>query len=69
MEDAAILAQLIKSSATVPLEDEYGKSVLTLREPQAPDSVVTVRNVPADTLAVGRAKQRNIEGWKRPTKK
>ncbi|ERI53725.1 bifunctional N-acetylglucosamine-1-phosphate uridyltransferase/glucosamine-1-phosphate acetyltransferase [Pseudomonas sp. EGD-AK9] len=26
-------------------------------------------DVPADTLAVGRAKQRNIEGWKRPTKK
>lgn len=26
-------------------------------------------NVPADTLAVGRAKQRNISGWKRPTKK
>jgi bifunctional UDP-N-acetylglucosamine pyrophosphorylase/glucosamine-1-phosphate N-acetyltransferase len=30
-------------------------------------SVVTV-DVPADTLAVGRAKQRNIEGWKRPVK-
>jgi len=26
-------------------------------------------DVPADTLAVGRAKQRNISGWKRPTKK
>jgi len=25
-------------------------------------------DVPADTLAVGRAKQRNISGWKRPTK-
>jgi bifunctional UDP-N-acetylglucosamine pyrophosphorylase/glucosamine-1-phosphate N-acetyltransferase len=31
-------------------------------------SVIT-SDVPADTLAVGRAKQRNIEGWKRPTKK
>ncbi len=31
-------------------------------------SVVT-SDVPADMLAVGRAKQRNIEGWKRPTKK
>lgn len=30
-------------------------------------SVVTT-DVPADTLAVGRAKQRNIEGWKRPVK-
>ncbi len=31
-------------------------------------SVVT-SDVPSDSLAVGRAKQRNIEGWKRPTKK
>jgi bifunctional UDP-N-acetylglucosamine pyrophosphorylase / glucosamine-1-phosphate N-acetyltransferase len=30
-------------------------------------SVVT-SDVPANTLAVGRAKQRNIEGWKRPVK-
>jgi bifunctional UDP-N-acetylglucosamine pyrophosphorylase/glucosamine-1-phosphate N-acetyltransferase len=29
---------------------------------------VTVE-VPAESLAVGRTKQRNIEGWKRPTKK
>ena len=52
MEDAEILAQLIKPAATVPLADEYGKCVLTLREPQAPGSVVTVRNVPPDTLAI-----------------
>ncbi|SDH36704.1 bifunctional UDP-N-acetylglucosamine pyrophosphorylase / Glucosamine-1-phosphate N-acetyltransferase [Pseudomonas benzenivorans] len=31
-------------------------------------SVVTA-DVPVDSLAVGRARQRNIEGWKRPTKK
>jgi bifunctional UDP-N-acetylglucosamine pyrophosphorylase/glucosamine-1-phosphate N-acetyltransferase len=31
-------------------------------------SVVTA-DVPADSLAVGRARQRNIEGWKRPSKK
>lgn len=31
-------------------------------------SVIT-SEVPADSLAVGRAKQRNIDGWKRPTKK
>jgi bifunctional UDP-N-acetylglucosamine pyrophosphorylase/glucosamine-1-phosphate N-acetyltransferase len=31
-------------------------------------SVIT-SDVPANALAVGRAKQRNIEGWKRPTKK
>jgi bifunctional UDP-N-acetylglucosamine pyrophosphorylase/glucosamine-1-phosphate N-acetyltransferase len=27
------------------------------------------QDVPAHSLAVGRAKQRNIEGWKRPVKK
>jgi bifunctional UDP-N-acetylglucosamine pyrophosphorylase/glucosamine-1-phosphate N-acetyltransferase len=31
-------------------------------------SVIT-SDVPTNTLAVGRAKQRNIEGWKRPIKK
>ena len=31
-------------------------------------SVITA-DVPANTLAVGRAKQRNIDGWKRPSKK
>jgi bifunctional UDP-N-acetylglucosamine pyrophosphorylase / glucosamine-1-phosphate N-acetyltransferase len=31
-------------------------------------SVIT-GDVPADSLAVGRAKQRNIDGWKRPTKR
>jgi bifunctional UDP-N-acetylglucosamine pyrophosphorylase/glucosamine-1-phosphate N-acetyltransferase len=31
-------------------------------------SVITA-DVPANALAVGRAKQRNIDGWKRPTKK
>ena len=51
-DDAEILAELIKPAATVPLAEEYGKPVLTLREPQAPDSVVTVRGVPADTVAI-----------------
>ena len=27
------------------------------------------RAVPSDNLAVGRAKQRNVAGWKRPVKK
>jgi bifunctional UDP-N-acetylglucosamine pyrophosphorylase/glucosamine-1-phosphate N-acetyltransferase len=34
----------------------------------AAGSTVT-KNVPADTLAVSRSKQQNLEGWKRPTKK
>jgi hypothetical protein len=51
-DDAEILAQLIKATATVPLEEEYGKPCLTLREVQAPDSLVTVRGVPTDTVAI-----------------
>ena len=34
----------------------------------AAGSTVTVE-VPPESLAVGRTKQRNIQGWKRPTKK
>tara|TARA_B100001750_G_scaffold246506_1_gene269054 strand:+ start:3992 stop:5308 length:1317 start_codon:yes stop_codon:yes gene_type:complete len=37
------------------------------RATTAAGSTITT-NVPADTLAVSRARQRNIEGWKRPTK-
>lgn len=52
MDDAEILAQLIKPAATVSLEKQYDKHYLTLTEPQAPDSLVTVRNVPADTVVI-----------------
>ncbi|MOA36994.1 Bifunctional protein GlmU [compost metagenome] len=34
----------------------------------AAGSVIT-SEVPANTLAVGRARQRNIDGWQRPVKK
>ncbi len=37
------------------------------RATTAAGSTITA-NVPADTLAVSRARQRNIDGWKRPTK-
>ncbi|MEE3157009.1 MAG: bifunctional UDP-N-acetylglucosamine diphosphorylase/glucosamine-1-phosphate N-acetyltransferase GlmU [Pseudomonadota bacterium] len=37
------------------------------RATTAAGSTITT-NVPADSLAVSRARQRNIEGWKRPTK-
>lgn len=52
IDDVEILTQLIKPAATVPLEKEYGKHFVTLREPQAPDSQVTVHNLPIDTIAI-----------------
>ena len=42
----------IKPAATVPLEDKYKQHVLTFARTASPGPVVTVRNVPADTLAI-----------------
>jgi hypothetical protein len=52
MQDVDILAQMIKTTAQVPLKDEYGKSAVTLIEPQAPDSSTTIRNMPADAMVI-----------------
>lgn len=52
IDDLEILIQLIRPEATVPLEEEYGRHFVTLREPQAPDSQLTVRNLPADIIAI-----------------
>ncbi len=52
MPDMEILSQLIKNTALVPLQDEYGKSFVILYEPQAPDSSATIRNLPADALVI-----------------
>jgi hypothetical protein len=52
MSDADILFQLIKESAIVPLQEEHGKFVVKLDESSAPDSCVTIRNLPRDALAI-----------------
>ncbi|MCE1185044.1 MAG: hypothetical protein LWW92_05495, partial [Rhodocyclales bacterium] len=52
IDDVEILMQLIKPTATVALGEQYGRHFVTLREPQAPDSQVTVRNLPPDTIAI-----------------
>ena len=49
------------SVLVAPVELENGVFV-------AAGSVIN-RAVPSDNLAVGRAKQRNVAGWKRPVKK
>ena len=49
------------STLVAPINVDKGSFV-------AAGSTVTSK-VPKDSLAVGRAKQRNIDGWKRPTKK
>jgi hypothetical protein len=52
MSDMKILSQMIKDTALVPLLNEYGKLLVKLCEPQAPDSSVTIRNLPADAIVI-----------------
>lgn len=52
MPDMAILSQMIKGTALVQLEEEYGKPLVKLSEPQTPDSSATIRNLPADAMVI-----------------
>jgi hypothetical protein len=47
-----ILSQMFKDAALVHLKEEYGMPLVELSEPQAPDSSVTIRNLPADALVI-----------------
>ncbi|WP_353929735.1 hypothetical protein WJM97_15670 [Okeanomitos corallinicola TIOX110] len=46
MSDIAILKEMIKNTATVPLKDENGKKIVTLEEPDLPNCFVTIRGIP-----------------------
>ena len=52
MDDAEILSEMIKQSARIELQEEYGKFLVELREPQAPDSLAVIRNVPSDAIVI-----------------
>jgi len=53
MSDIAILKEMIKESATVPLvEDSYDKKQVTLREPALPNCFVTIRGMPNDAQVI-----------------
>ncbi len=52
MPDMEILSQMIKDTALVQQQNEYGKPLVKLCEPQAPDSRATIRNLPADTVVI-----------------
>lgn len=52
MADMDILTQLIKDSVLVQLEEEYGKPLVKLIEPLAPDSSATIRNLPSDAMVI-----------------
>jgi len=53
MSDIAILKEMIKESATVPLvEDSYGKKQVRLTEPALPNCFVTIRGMPNDAQVI-----------------
>ncbi len=52
MPDMNILSQMFKDAALVQKQEEYGKPLVKLSEPQAPDSVATIRNLPADAIII-----------------
>lgn len=52
MTDMEILSQMIKETARVELQKEYGNALVTLHEPQASDTSATIRNLPSDALVI-----------------
>ncbi|MBD2292395.1 hypothetical protein H6G06_02580 [Anabaena sphaerica FACHB-251] len=46
MSDIAILKEMIKEDATVPLEEKNGKNLVTLTEPDLPNCCVTIHGMP-----------------------
>lgn len=52
MPDSKILSQMIKDSALVKLQNENGKLLVRLCEPQVLDSNATIRNLPADAVVI-----------------
>ncbi|TAE56148.1 MAG: hypothetical protein EAZ76_04000 [Nostocales cyanobacterium] len=57
MSDIAILKEMFKETATVPLQNDlHGKKILTLEEPDLPNCFVTIRGMPnADQVIVIKA--------------
>ncbi len=53
MSDIAILKEMIKNTATVPLqEDPYGKKQVRLEEPDLPNCFVTIYGMPNDDQVI-----------------
>jgi hypothetical protein len=52
MPDLAILHQMIKEGAKVPLVDNHGRKSVVLFEPQHPDSSVTIAGIPDNAIVI-----------------
>ena len=52
MNDSPLLAQLLKSTVTISLEEERGKTFARLQEPNEKDCEVTLRDLPDDAIVL-----------------
>ena len=52
MEDMQLLKELLKDNALLPLQQNYDKYKITLREPRCPNSVVEITGLPYDSLVL-----------------
>lgn len=52
MSDMKILSELLHKSALITLENEYGKPMIKLEEPEVKDSVSCIRNAPSDAIVI-----------------
>lgn len=52
MSDMEILSQLFKETALVKPQKKHRKLYVELREPQAPDSIATIHNLPGDAKII-----------------
>lgn len=52
MTDMDILSELLCESAMVPLENEYGKTIIKLQEVGVEGSVAYIRNIPPDAIVI-----------------
>lgn len=52
MADSEILNQMIRNTAKLPLQMQYGKPIVTLDEPQSPNSSVTIAGMPSDAIII-----------------
>jgi hypothetical protein len=52
MTDIDIINEMIRSTAKIPLEENYGRSFVKLVEPQTSDSSVTISGIPSNAVVI-----------------
>ncbi|MFZ4858549.1 MAG: hypothetical protein ACOYL3_19355 [Desulfuromonadaceae bacterium] len=52
MSTMTILSEMVKDTARIKLQEEYGKHFVKLEEPQAADSSAIIKGIPADAVII-----------------